>query len=57
MTNSATQLNQLRLQGMSNRWDALLETREHHQLSLNEGLEVLLQAEQEDRANLSLIHI
>jgi DNA replication protein DnaC len=51
MTNIESQLKQLRLQGMSNRWDALMETREHHQLSLNEGLEVLLQAEQEDRAN------
>ena len=51
MTNIENQLKQLRLQGMSNRWDALMETREHHQLSLNEGLEVLLQAEQEDRAN------
>lgn len=51
MTNIENHLKQLRLQGMSNRWGALMETREHHQLSLNEGLEVLLQAEQEDRAN------
>jgi len=51
MTNIENQLKQLRLQGMSNRWDALMETREHHQLSLPEGLEVLLLAEQEDRAN------
>lgn len=51
MTNIENHLKQLRLQGISNRWNALMETREHHQLSLSEGLEILLQAEQEDRAN------
>ena len=51
MTNIENQLKQLRLQGMSNRWNALMETRQDHELSLHEGLEVLLQAEQEDRAN------
>lgn len=51
MTNIENQLKQLRLMGMSDRWDALIETREQHQLSLSEGLEMLLQSEQEDRAH------
>lgn len=49
--NIENQLKQLRLHGMSSRWDAILETRQHHELSLSEGLEILLQAEEEDRAN------
>jgi DNA replication protein DnaC len=51
MTNIENHLKQLRLQGMSNRWNALMETRQHHEISLSEGLEILLQAEQEDRDN------
>lgn len=51
MINIENHLKQLRLQGISNRWNALMETRQHHELSLSEGLEILLQAEQEDRAN------
>nr|NQU90883.1 ATP-binding protein [Bacteroidota bacterium] len=46
-----TQLGQLRLHGMNQSWKALLETRRHNELSLQEGLEVLLQAEQQDREN------
>jgi DNA replication protein DnaC len=46
-----TQLNQLRLNGMGRNWKALLETRRHHELSLEEGLEILLQAETQDREN------
>ena len=46
-----SQLNHLRLHGMSRSWQALLETRRHHELSLSEGLELLLQAEQQDRGN------
>ena len=42
---------QLRLLGMAAHWDAITQTRAHHQLSLTEGLELLLQAEEEDRAN------
>lgn len=49
--NIENQLKQLRLHGISSRWDALVETRQHHELSLSEGLEILLQAEEEDRAN------
>lgn len=44
-----TQFKQLRLQGMNRTWMALQETRRHHELSLSEGLEILLQAEQQDR--------
>ena len=51
MTNIEDRMKQLRLHGMSSRWDALIETRRHHDLSLGEGLEILLQAEDEDRAD------
>lgn len=46
-----TQLGQLRLHGMNQSWKAMLETRQHTQLSLEDGLEVLLQAEQQEREN------
>lgn len=46
-----TQLNNLRLNGMSRSWQSLLETKKHHELSLSEGLELLLQAEEEERTN------
>lgn len=36
---------------MSRTWQALLETKRHFELSLIEGLEILLQAEQQDREN------
>jgi DNA replication protein DnaC len=49
MTKIETQLKELRLHGMSSSWQALLETRRHHELSLSEGLELLLQAEQQQR--------
>ena len=51
MTNIEDQMKQLRLHGMSSRWEALMETRQHHDLSLTEGLEILLQAEEEDRTD------
>ena len=51
MMNIEEQMKQLRLHGMSSRWDALTETRQHHDLSLAEGLEILLQAEGEDRTD------
>lgn len=44
-----SQFNQLRLYGMNRTWQALLETRRHTGLSLSEGLEILLQAEQQER--------
>jgi len=36
---------------MSRTWQALLETRRQHELSLSEGLELLLQAEEQERTN------
>jgi DNA replication protein DnaC len=46
-----TQFGQLRLHGMNRSWKALLETRRQSELSLEEGLEILLQAEVQDREN------
>lgn len=46
-----TQLAQLRLHGMNRNWKAMLETRRHSELSLGEGLEILLQSEIQDREN------
>jgi DNA replication protein DnaC len=46
-----SQLTRLRLHGMSRSWQALLETRKSHELSLSEGLSLLLQAEEEDRTD------
>ena len=44
-----TQFSQLRLSGMKNTWQALIETKRHIDLTLTEGLEILLQAEQQER--------
>ncbi|MCK9453504.1 MAG: IS21-like element helper ATPase IstB [Bacteroidales bacterium] len=44
-----SQFNQLRLHGMHRSWQALQETRRHFELTLSEGLEILLQAEQQER--------
>lgn len=49
MTLITSQFNELRLQGMSRSWKTLMETRQHQELSLSEGLEILLQAEKLDR--------
>jgi len=46
-----SQLNRLRLKGMAHKWQALMETRKAHELSLGEGLELLLQAEEDERSN------
>ena len=46
-----TQFTELRLHGMHRSWQALTETRQHLDLSLSDGLELLLGAESEDRAN------
>lgn len=46
-----TQFTDLRLHGMYRRWQALTETRQHLDLSLSDGLELLLGAEAEDRDN------
>jgi DNA replication protein DnaC len=49
MNQIENQLTRLRLNGMSRSWQALLETRRSHELSLAEGLELLLQAEEQER--------
>lgn len=46
-----TQFKALRLQGMNQCWQSLVETRKHHEISLAEGLELLLQAENQQRRN------
>lgn len=46
-----TQMTSLRLQGMLKTWTALKETRKLNELSLTEGMELLLQAEEEARTN------
>jgi DNA replication protein DnaC len=51
MTQLESQLKELRLHGMYAHWQALVETRKHHELSLPEGLELLLQAELQQRIN------
>ena len=51
MNQIETQLSRLRLNGMNRSWQAMQETRRHNELSLQEGLEILLQAEQEEREN------
>jgi len=44
-------LRQMRLAGMARGWQALNETRQVHELSLGEGLEILIQREEEERKN------
>lgn len=51
MNTIENQLRQLRLQGMLSTWTAMRETRQHHQLDFEQGLEMLLQAEEQDRIN------
>lgn len=43
------QLDQLRLHGMNRVWQSLQETRKHQELTLGEGLELMLQAEADER--------
>lgn len=45
------QLSNLRLHGMSRRLKAIMETRKLHELSFTDGLQLLLQSEEEDREN------
>lgn len=51
MNNIEDQLAQLRLHGFKSTWKALNETKKLHELNLIEGLEILLQAEVQDRDN------
>jgi DNA replication protein DnaC len=57
--NVLQQMNELNLQGMSLQWESLLQSKQHTQLDLSDGLEVLLQAEKQNRQTrrtLRLIH-
>ena len=51
MNQIETQMNKLRLYGMSSSYTALQETRKLHELSFTEGLSLLLQAEEQERDN------
>lgn len=51
MNQIETQMNKLRLLGMVRSWTALQETRQLHELSLMDGMELLLQAEEVERDN------
>jgi len=51
MNQIETQMSGLRLHGMRKSWTALQETRNLHELSLTEGMELLLHAEEEERIN------
>jgi DNA replication protein DnaC len=51
MTQIETQMTRLHLQGMVQSWKIMLETRRTHELTFSEGLELLLQAEEEQRTN------
>lgn len=51
MNNIENQLTQLRLRGFKTSWKAMEETKKLHELTLSEGLEILLQAELQDREN------
>lgn len=51
MNQIETQMNKLRLLGMVRSWTALQETRQLHELSLVDGMELLLQAEEVERDN------
>jgi DNA replication protein DnaC len=51
MNNVENQLAQLRLYGIKSTWKALEETKKLHELTLTEGMEMLLQSEIQDRDN------
>jgi len=51
MNQIETQMNNLRLPGMARVWTTFQETRKLHELSLTEGMELLLQAEAQERVN------
>lgn len=46
-----TMMTQLRLKGMARGWQTMVETRQMHELSLSQGLELLLQSEAQQRSN------
>jgi DNA replication protein DnaC len=46
-----SKLKQLKLRGMHRSWQSLSETRKLHDLSFTDGMQLLLQAEEEERSN------
>ena len=52
MTQIQTKLTQLSLKGMLRTWEALAETRRIQELSFSDGMEMLLQAEEDERRNI-----
>ena len=51
MSQIESKMNQLRLQGMAQSWKIMAETRQIHELSFSDGIELLLQSEVDLRAN------
>jgi DNA replication protein DnaC len=51
MTEIETKLKQLRLKGMMQSWKSLEDTRRLHEISFRDGMEMLLQAEEDERRN------
>jgi DNA replication protein DnaC len=51
MNQIESQMKQLRLHGMVKSWEALQESRQLHDLSLKDGMEILLQNELQERNN------
>jgi len=51
------QLSTLRLHGMNQHWKSMLETRNHLELTLSEGLDLLLQAETQYRENRRFLRL
>src|SRR5690606_32897441 len=49
MNNIETQMRTLRLHGMERHWKAMMETRRNLELTFSEGMELLLQAETDER--------
>jgi len=49
MNTIENKMSELRLHGMSRSWQALVETRRHHELSVTDALELLLEAEAQYR--------
>ena len=50
-------MNSLRLHGMGILWDSLTQSRQHLQLDLHDGLELLLEAEKEDRQHRRTVRL
>ena len=51
MTEIESKLKQLRLKGMAQSWKSLADTRRIHEMPFSEGMEMLLQAEEDERRN------